>query len=191
MHGGDWHLFAGGEAGELPDLFNPDLARWPQLARARLYAGEQAAGDICFNPSLCLHAVVNVELPLTISLTHNYVDASNVVDAALDALADLRSDLAMYRDIGRDEARCMFETDFDASLPVVLSTLATLQRVFEEEELERIIEFAATDGGRCAGDADVQAVRELLRAHIEQHLLECGMRPQWEAAFADLIGILT
>jgi len=37
-----------------------------------------------FNPSKCLHAVYNVEF--TVSLTHNYVDASNIADIVLDAM---------------------------------------------------------------------------------------------------------
>ena len=39
-------LCAGEPAGELPDLFSPDLKRWPQLAQARLYKGEQHAGEL-------------------------------------------------------------------------------------------------------------------------------------------------
>ena len=42
-----------------------------------------------FYPTLlfCDDSQINVEYPVTISLTHNYVDASNVVDAALGAKA--------------------------------------------------------------------------------------------------------
>ena len=35
----------------------------------------------------------------------------------------------MYRDVGRDEARSMFETDLDAPLPVVLRTLHAVSTV--------------------------------------------------------------
>ena len=41
------------EEAPVPDLFRPDLQRFPRLAAARVYAGVQRAGDVCFNPSGC------------------------------------------------------------------------------------------------------------------------------------------
>lgn len=61
-------------AQELPDLFSPDLTQWPELAQCRLYRGTQLPGDVCFNPSRCVHATRN--LSLTISLTHNFIDGT-------------------------------------------------------------------------------------------------------------------
>ena len=66
---------AGGE--ELPDLFQPDTDKFKGLKEARIYEGFQEAGDIMYNPSLCVHAVRNE--CSSISVTHNYVDATNLV----------------------------------------------------------------------------------------------------------------
>jgi len=60
----------------LPDLFQPDPAEFPALHSARLFEGVQEEGDICYNPTQCIHAVQNLEF--TVSLTHNYIDASNL-----------------------------------------------------------------------------------------------------------------
>lgn len=89
VHGGDRHLVPRADlnSGNLPDLFEPDLVRHPWLRRARLYHGWQRAGDVLYTPSSVLHAVRNLDF--TISLTHNFVDASNLCDAARDALAQL------------------------------------------------------------------------------------------------------
>lgn len=103
VHGDDCALlYAAGNAdgrgrehgAGLPDLFalsdgNPreraaELARFPGLARARLFRGVQRAGDICFNPACCIHAVHNTTL--TVSLTHNFVDASNLMVRAYGCL---------------------------------------------------------------------------------------------------------
>lgn len=81
----------GGEDGEdgvsrrrgLPDLFAPDLfTRWPHAKGCRLYRGVQRAGEVCYNPSKCVHAVRNIgDGPgsVMLSLTHNFVDATNLV----------------------------------------------------------------------------------------------------------------
>ena len=42
--------------------------------------GELAPGELMFTPSRCAHAVQNLEL--SIALTSNYVDLSNVVDVS-------------------------------------------------------------------------------------------------------------
>jgi histone arginine demethylase JMJD6 len=103
IHGGDYHLFgtdvsSDGESSDgssseegdgyggppLPDLFRPDVSEFPQLERARLFEGEQREGDICFNPTQCIHAVHNTRF--TVSLTHNYVDATNLGDALVDVV---------------------------------------------------------------------------------------------------------
>ena len=70
----------GNTAFTLPSFFSP------ALGGARLYAGVQRRGDVCFNPSGCVHCVRNVRF--TVSLTHNYVDASNLADVLTDAVRD-------------------------------------------------------------------------------------------------------
>ena len=87
------------EEAPVPDLFRPDLQRFPRLAAARVYAGVQRAGDVCFNPSGCLHAVRNNAF--TVSLTHNYVDASNLGAVLADGARSLTSELLpMARALG-------------------------------------------------------------------------------------------
>ncbi len=74
---------SGDDSDALPDLFDLNLKAFPQLRKARLYKGTQNEGDICFNPSKCIHAVVNLED--TVSLTHNFVGPSNICHAVEDA----------------------------------------------------------------------------------------------------------
>lgn len=108
VHGGDFHLFAShadngsvdssNEADDssddgyggppLPNLFEPDVARFPQLREARLFEGKQNEGDICFNPTQCIHAVHNTRF--TVSLTHNYVDATNLGDSLVDVITTFK-----------------------------------------------------------------------------------------------------
>ena len=66
--------------GSLLDLFGEsDEALAAALgADATLWEGEVGPGELIFTPSKCAHAVQNLEL--TIALTSNYVDLSNVMD---------------------------------------------------------------------------------------------------------------
>lgn len=87
-HGDDYEVLAAaavrGDAGDeygatFPDLMaaiDRDGQPHPALDTVRLFHGFQRAGDVCFNPSRCVHAVRNTAP--TVSLTHNYIDASNV-----------------------------------------------------------------------------------------------------------------
>lgn len=76
----------------LPDLFAEDLFdRWPHARQGRLYRGFQEAGEVCFNPSRCVHAVRNLGDPgdVVLSLTHNFVDATNLADVRSSTTAPL------------------------------------------------------------------------------------------------------
>lgn len=87
-HGDDYEVLAAaavrGDADDeygatFPDLMaaiDCDGQAHPTLDAVRLFHGFQRAGDVCFNPSRCVHAVRNTAP--TVSLTHNYIDASNV-----------------------------------------------------------------------------------------------------------------
>ena len=83
-HGGDHALITGGgllagydEAHKLPDLFAPDLARFPQLTRCRLYRGTQHAGEVVFNPSRCVHAVRNSTMTVSVRAVGSHVTECN------------------------------------------------------------------------------------------------------------------
>eukprot|EP00656_Telonema_subtile_P058019 TRINITY_DN9694_c0_g1_i1.p1 TRINITY_DN9694_c0_g1~~TRINITY_DN9694_c0_g1_i1.p1 ORF type:complete len:248 (-),score=91.85 TRINITY_DN9694_c0_g1_i1:19-762(-) len=94
VHGQDFELLCSGDAEvstqDFIDLFDTEqLSTLP--AEARVYAGEQRAGDIMFNPARCIHAVHNNTH--TVSLTHNYVDATNLAWVLHDAVRSLSVDM--------------------------------------------------------------------------------------------------
>lgn len=65
--------------GSLLDLFGSDESLLAALGdETTLWDGEVDPGDLIFTPSKCAHAVQNLEL--TVALTSNYVDLSNVMD---------------------------------------------------------------------------------------------------------------
>ena len=192
-HGEDHELLTGGVAGRgssdygdddsaaLPDLFASDLhARWPHVRKARLYHGFQNAGDVCFNPSCCAHAVRNVGAPgaLTISLTHNFVDATNLADVIHDATRSILDELLPMA----------------ASLKpkTVLKTMATTLHV-KRARLERILrelpdllsDAHVEDALRAAADAEAgveaaSAVEALLRETLTERL--ATVRPAFVSA---------
>ena len=103
---------SGYAAAALPDLFAPDVGRHPRLREARLYRGTQRAGEVVFNPSRCVHAVRSPAISpvicprsqrpcvstwqarnvtFTASLTHNFVDVTNLADAVADATRSERA----------------------------------------------------------------------------------------------------
>lgn len=90
LHGGDFGLIGSKEraVGHLPDLFDPDTDMFPWLRQGRLYWGVQEPGDIVFTPSCVYHAVRNVEF--TISVTHNYADATNIAEVLKDRIEQLQ-----------------------------------------------------------------------------------------------------
>lgn len=134
IHGGDFHLFASegddvsarsssaeddssedGYGGPpLPDLFEPNVSQFPQLRKARLFEGEQREGDICFNPTQCIHAVHNTRF--TVSLTHNYVDATNLGDALVDVVEtfeEVRSTISSCSNSMLGRHRSLHSTSLD------------------------------------------------------------------------------
>lgn len=71
-------LEACGRVGEWVDLFAPDHAQFPHLARATLFEAEQLPGEMLWTPPLCVHAVRNVEH--SIAVTQNYIDLTNLLE---------------------------------------------------------------------------------------------------------------
>ena len=57
------------------DPFEPDLSKYPLVARAKMYSTTQLPGDLVFIPGGCPHAVQNLEDIHGLSM--NYVDSSN------------------------------------------------------------------------------------------------------------------
>lgn len=53
------------------------------------------------NPTQCIHAVHNTRF--TVSLTHNYVDATNLGDALADAVSTFEEDLPMLSEMSRKD----------------------------------------------------------------------------------------
>jgi hypothetical protein len=58
------------------DAFEPDLERFPELARARPIVHEQGPGEVIFTPAGWWHAVRNEEI--TIALSGNFLNSTNL-----------------------------------------------------------------------------------------------------------------
>jgi len=82
-----WIMYPPGEVPEeylfAADLFRPNYARFPKLKHARRWHATLEPGEVIFVPYGWQHQVRNVGPSL--SLTANYVDASNFVDCATRA----------------------------------------------------------------------------------------------------------
>lgn len=150
VHGGDFgHIPRDSRLlGRLPDLFEPDLERFPWLREVRLYHGVQEAGDAVYTPSSVLHGVRN--LRFTISVTHNYVDAVNLLAVVRDRLERL-----------------------DFSPNVFFDGIIKLQKFLGEPALETTLQAALGD------EADAAEVEKLLRDHWAKEGLE-GLRRRLE-----------
>ncbi|EOD29303.1 hypothetical protein EMIHUDRAFT_203917 [Emiliania huxleyi CCMP1516] len=161
-HGGDHELLTSGSGSRafgykdddddggapLPDLFARDLFEaWPHARSARLYRGVQRAGDVCYNPSRCVHAVRNLGGPAGVvtSLTHNFVDASNLADVAADATRSINEELLpMARRLRR--ARSLKPRSFLKSLAkslriereALVAALVELPQLLSDERLEEL-----------------------------------------------------
>jgi hypothetical protein len=87
-----------GRPGRWADLFEPDPIRFPGLAAVRGYETVLQAGELMFAPACCVHAVRNLEL--TLALTHNYLDLSNLAEL-FDAVC-LAPESPLLRGLGDD-----------------------------------------------------------------------------------------
>jgi len=172
-HGEDHELLTGGflagsdgEEHALPDLFAPDLTRWPQLARCRLYRGTQRPGDVCFNPSRCVHATRN--LTLTISLTHNFVDASNLPDVLEDATHSLRTDLLpMIAALHPKKVLRTLVKTLRVDKEALVRTLVELPSLLCPERMRTLVDAACQPE---ADEASATEVRDLIEAHLASNL---------------------
>jgi len=154
VHGCDHHLIPKSDlaAGEFPDLFRPDLVRFPWLRKARLYYGQQHAGDIMHTPSSVLHGVRNVEF--TVSLTHNFVDAVNFCDVARDLLEHYSTG------VGRRSPQRAFEM------------LCELQSLCSDTAREAMLRASVRDG------EDAAKVRHLLGGNWGPELDDIARRAE-------------
>ena len=218
-HGGDYQLLTAGTGARaygykgdddsddddgsvpLPDFFAADLFdRWPQTRGARLYRGVQQAGDVCFNPSRCVHAVRNIgdhAGDIILSLTHNFVDATNLADALADATRALTDELLpLARSLKPRSAIKTLAKALKLSKEDVARVVVELPSLLTDARVEELIACAAAgaEGDEhsehraeelCAGPA---AVAQLLRAELQRRLQT--VRPAFESAALALRQVL-
>jgi len=203
-HGGDHELLTSGSGSRafgykdddddggapLPDLFARDLFEaWPHARSARLYRGVQRAGDVCYNPSRCVHAVRNLGGPAGVvtSLTHNFVDASNLADVAADATRSINEELLpMARSLKPRSFLKSLAKSLRIEREALVAALVELPQLLSEERLEEVVACAAAgaepdsraaDGGAAAGP---DGVARLLRAELHGRM--AAVRPAFERA---------
>ena len=186
----------------LPDFFADDLyERWPHARGARLYRGFQSAGEVCFNPSMCVHAVRNVGSPseIVISLTHNFVDASNFAEVLSDATRSIIEELLpMARALKPRTVLKTLAKSLRMPREALSRTLAELPDLAADERIEELIACAAAgaaadeaepatrdveasrDGEAVAGHGPEEAVAALLRRTLQERL--CEVRPAFVRA---------
>lgn len=172
---------------ELPDLFDPSLfAARPELASARLYRGTQRAGEVCFNPSRCVHAVRN--LTFTISLTHNFIDATNLADAATDCAHSIRAELLpMVAALGAKKVARTLQRSLHVEKKELMRAVRSLPGLLDGEAVEDVIASAA---GAEGGEEEADEVRALLRTHLARELEREGLRHSFRAAATELCDAL-
>ena len=177
------------EAGApLPDLFAPDLfERHPRLRRARLFFGVQRPGDVCFNPSGCVHAVRNTEF--TFSLTHNFVDATNLADAARDAVVQIGAELLpMVRSLGPKRVVRTLAESLGVPKGALRRTLRDLPHLLADEAVADVVRAASAPRG-AETEAEALAVERLLAAHLAG-ALDAPLRESFGAATRELVEAL-
>lgn len=189
-HGADHDLVAGRSAAEmrhheappLPDLFADDvLEAHPRLRRARLFHGFQRKGEVCFNPSACVHAVRN--RTFTLSLTHNYIDATNLADAVRDATHSLRSELLpMVGSLGGRSVLKTLQATLGVKRKALERTLRQLPELLSAEAVADVVRAACEPEADAAARAEVQA---LLEAHLGG-ALDARLRDDFGAASREL-----
>jgi hypothetical protein len=170
--------------------------RWPQCRGARLYRGVQRAGDVCFNPSRCVHAVRNVGEcgAIVTSLTHNFVDATNLADVLSDATRAITDELLpMTTCLKPKRVLKMLAKSLRISPESLAQTLRELPDLPSDEHLEELIACAAAgaEGDERSGDelcAGPDGVAALLREELHSRLHT--IRPAFESAARALAGAL-
>jgi len=179
VHGGDWDRLGYEELnrkGNLPDLFRPDVRSHPILLESRLYEGIQEAGDVMYNPSKCLHAVYNTQF--TVSLTHNYVDCSNLADIVADCSRSLGEELLpAAKGLAKEEVLSMLQETLDLPQEVILRSIAALRRIMQPELMELILDTAAEGEG--------SRVRDMLSKYLDEELVP--LLPQFAVAVGALV----
>ena len=194
-HGGDYDLLTEGtgsraygykdsdsdseESRPLPDFFHPEVfERFPHCRNARLYHGFQTPGMVCFNPSRCVHAVRNVED--SISLTHNFVDATNFADVIEDAKRSIRDEiLPMARHFKRKSMVKMLAKTLRIKREEVTAMIDDLPLLCTKGRVREILDFASR------GDPAISA---LLGAELEGSLAQVA--PDFAEAAESLKQIL-
>lgn len=179
----------------LPDFFAPDVfERWPHARKARLYRGFQSAGDVCFNPSRCVHAVRNVGgkggKPVVTSLTHNFVDATNLADVIADATRSINDELLpMAKSLKPKSFLKTLAKSLRIPQEELVEALIELPTLLSDQRVEEVIACAAAGAegderaplDTCRGGPD--EVAKLLRVELVSRLAE--VLPAFEsAAFA-------
>ena len=139
----------------------------------------QRAGEVVFNPSCCVHAVRN-SAPLTVSCTHNFIDATNLSDALADATRSFTELLLMMRALGAKRVLRTLQSGLHVSKPQLLELLASLPGLLSAERVAALLD-AAVDG---ASGEERECVRGLLESHLRTGLER--ERPAFEAAAAAL-----
>lgn len=195
-HGGDYAaLLATAEQGEgddeykarFPDLFaalDPGGKPHPALATVRLFHGFQRAGEVCFNPSRSVHAVRNT--CLTISLTHNYVDASNLPDVLGDAVRSLTEELLpMAAALGPKKVLKLLARSLHIKQAALRGVLRALPTLFAPTALEQVLQAACAPEG--ANTEAAAAVEALLRPPLELMGQPNGVLPQLVDAATRLV----
>tara|TARA_B100000795_G_C22630035_1_gene372260 strand:- start:26 stop:754 length:729 start_codon:yes stop_codon:yes gene_type:complete len=199
-HGGDYAaLLAVAERGEDDDEYStsifPDLFATvdsggrphPALAKVRLFHGFQRAGEVCFNPSRCVHAVRNT--CLTISLTHNYVDASNLPDVLGDAVRSLNEELLpMAAALGPKKVLKLLARSLHVKQAALSKVLRGLPKLFAPAALEQVLQAACAPEGSSTEAA--AAVEALLRPPLERMGQPDGVLPQLVEAATRLVAAL-
>lgn len=171
----------------LPDLFAEDLfEKWPHAKGARLYRGYQQAGQVCFNPSRCVHAVRNVGEgdAVVISLTHNFADATNVADFLFDATRSIREELLpMAQALKPKKVLRTLAKSLSISPEMLAQTLLELPRLVSEERLEEMIACAARG---AEGDVELVMSDSYAEAVADGRVPDSGLEVTPEAV-ADLL----
>ena len=208
-HGQDYNLLCDGVEGaglsdhtatqagtvsHLPNLLLPRselLAQYPNIAAVRLYTAVQRAGDVVFNPSCCAHAVCNTGLPgeVTVSLTHNYVDASNLTDALHDAARSLRVELLP---LARELKRKAFLRSLSESLYIrrkeAEKLVTGLPTVVSDVAVGEAVSMCVDKDSICADSGEREATLALLREHMALHLADA--RASFVGAARELCSVL-